>query len=193
MEKRLNLSEKLDFSEIDLTAPEKVIEDILSQLPQETNGIILGKIEAYDGHVLSYTHIKGGLNAIGEIFNSHEETVDIQTNLGKIGTEIHKYECFLYTPEYDKYKYRVFFVKYGISNYPVDIILEESVARSISGTTEYIYTCNTREELENLMFRIFNSKRIVIVMQELIRINQSKKNAKTIIETDILPDTEELQ
>ena len=41
-----------------------------------------------------------------------DEEIDIQTELGKIGQEIHKFECYLYTPEYDKYKYRLFFVKY---------------------------------------------------------------------------------
>lgn len=56
MNSRFNFNEKLDFSDIDLTAPEKVIEEILSQLPEETNGIILSKIQPYSGHVF---HIRG--------------------------------------------------------------------------------------------------------------------------------------
>ena len=111
------------------------------------------------------------------------KTVDIQKKLGKIGQETHKFECYLYTPEYDKYKYRVFFAKYGVSNYPVDIILEESVSESIARASNYIYTCNTREELENLVLMIFSSKRMIAVMQELIRINQAKKNTRNISET----------
>lgn len=38
MEKKFNFSEKLDFNDIDMTAPEKVISDILDQLSEETNG-----------------------------------------------------------------------------------------------------------------------------------------------------------
>ena len=117
-------------------------------------------------------------SSLAAVIRSDEE-VDIQNDLGKIGQETHKFECYLYTPEYDKYKYRVFFVKYDTSNYPVNIILEESVARSISGNNSgYIMTCSTREELEELVYKIFNSKKLISVMQELIRINQSKKALK---------------
>jgi hypothetical protein len=174
MEKKLNIVEKLDFNDIDLTAPEKVISEVLTQLSEETNGIICGNISAYSGHVMSYTK-KVGFSSLAVTFNSSDTEVDIQTDLGKIGQETHKFECYLYTPEYDKYKYRVFFVKYDTSNYPVNIILEESVARSISSGLGYVFSCATREELEELIYKIFNSKKIVSVMQELIRINQSKK------------------
>jgi len=175
MTENLNLGEKLDFADIDLTAPAKVIEEILSELPKETNGIISGKIEAYDGpvfscmtfDVLAKTDIVGALGG---------KKIDIQKDLGEIGQESYKYECFLYTPEYDKYKYRIFFVNYSISHYPVDIILEESVAESISSSGAYIYTCDTRSELESLVLRIFSSKRVISVMQNLVRINQAKRS-----------------
>ena len=174
MEKKLSISEKLDFNDIDLTAPEKVISEVLVQLSQETNGIICGKIANYSGHVMSYT--KTGFASLALTIGTTDKEVNIQSDLGKIGQETHKFECYLYTPEYDKYKYRVFFVKYDTSNYPVNIILEESVARSISGSNSgYVITCATREELEELTYKIFNSKKLISVMQELIRINQSKK------------------
>lgn len=174
MEKKLNISEKLDFNDIDLTAPEKVISEVLNQLSDETNGIICGKISNYGGHVMSYT--KTGISSIAAALGNADKEVDIQSDLGKIGQDTHKFECYLYTPEYDKYKYRVFFVKYDTSNYPVSIILEESVARSISsGSSRYVVSCATREELEELIYKIFNSKKLISVMQELIRINQSKK------------------
>lgn len=178
MAKKLNINEKLDFNDIDLTAPEKVIEEVLAQLSEETNGIVLGKIAHYDGHVMSYT--KSGLSAIAlALDTAAQKEVNIQKDLGKIGQETRKFECFLYTPEYEKYKYRVFFVKYDVANYPVSIILEESVARSVSGTnTGYVFTCNTRDELEDLVIKIFTSKKLISVMQELVRINQSKKDSK---------------
>ena len=173
MERKLNISERLDFNDIDFTAPEEVISEILTQLSEETNGIILGKIAAYNGQVMSYRRV--GISFSLDLGMADKE-VDIQSELGKIGQETHKFECYLYTPEYDKYKYRVFFVKYDTANYPVDIILEESVARSIPGANSgYVLTCATREELEELMYKIFSSKKLISVMQELIRINQSKK------------------
>lgn len=191
MEKKLNISERLDFNDIDLTAPEKVISEILSQLSEETKGIICGNVTAYSGHVFSYT--KHGFSSIAAALGTGtvDKEIDIQDDLGKIGQDTHKFECFLYTPEYDKYKYRVFFVKYDTSNYPVNIILEESVARSIStGNSGYVVSCATREELEELIYKIFNSKKLISVMQELIRINQSKKVSNNTTTNDEVEETE---
>lgn len=178
MAKKLNITERLDFNDIDLTAPEKVIEEVLTQLSEETNGIVLGKIASYSGHVMSYTQT--GLSSIAAVIGAAaDKEVNIQKDLGKIGQESHKFECYLYTPEYEKYKYRVFFVKYDVANYPVSVILEESVARSVSGTNSgYVFTCNTKDELEDLIIKIFTSKKLISVMQELVRINQSKKASK---------------
>lgn len=174
MNKKLNLSGKLDFSDIDLTAPDIVINELLAQLPDETKGLINGRIQEYSGHIMSYT--KRGMSSITFALGTEDQEIDIQNDLGKIGIETHKFECYLFTPEYEKYRYRMFFVKYNVSNYPVTVVLEDSVAKSISSTNAgYIYTCNTRAELEDLVVRILTSKRIVTVMQELIRVNQSKK------------------
>lgn len=187
MNKEFKFGANLDYNDIDLTAPDKVIEDILSQLPRVTNGVIWGKILPYSGQVLSYTNVN--LLNLTEAFSAVE--VDIQKNLGAIGQEIHKFECFLYTPEYEKYKYRVFFVKYEIAKYPVDIILDESVARSLSDSKAgYIRSCATREELENLIYNVFNTRRLLTVMQELIRINQAKRNERIGSEATDFDETE---
>ena len=176
MERKLNLEGKLDFSDIDLTAPDIVINNLLEQLPVETNGLICGKIQSYSGHIMSYIRKTGISSLAVSLGTVQEKEVDIQNELGKNGTEIKKFECYLYTPEYEKYHYRMFFVKYDISNYPATVVLEESIAKSISGTNKgYIYTCNTRDELEELIVNVLTSKRIINVMQELIRINQAKK------------------
>ena len=190
MAKKLNITEKLDFNDIDLTAPEKVIEEVLTQVSEETNGIVLGKIASYSGHVMSYTQT--GISSIAAAIGSIDKEIDIQKDLGKIGQESHKFECYLYTPEYEKYKYRVFFVKYDVANYPVSVILEESVARSVAGTnTGYIFACNTKDELEDLIIKIFTSKKLISVMQELVRINQSKKASKADEENATNSDGEE--
>lgn len=183
MSKKLNLSGKLDFTDIDLTAPEVVINELLEELPAETNGLICGKIQSYSGHVMSYK--TRGISSLAlALETTSDRDVDIQNDLGKMGTEIHKFECYLYTPEYESYRYRMFFVKYNVSNYPVTVVLEESIAKSISGTSgEYIYTCDTRNELEELVVNVLTSKRIITVMQELIRVNQSKRNLEKTTET----------
>lgn len=178
MDTKLNLTGKLDFNEIDLTAPEKVVAEILTELPGETNGIIHGNVAAYDGPVAS--EIKSSIASISRVLTAAEGIkVDIQDSLGKCNREIHKFECYLYTPEYTKYKYRVFFMKYEIANYPVDVVLDESVSDSTFGIgSGYIHTCSTRGELENLVVKVLTSKRMIAVMQELIRINQAKREER---------------
>ena len=179
MSKKLNLSGMLNFSEIDLTAPDKVIEEILAQLPEDTQNIIFGSIVKYDGHVTSYTKTNISLvEALGQV--STEKRVDIQNSLGKQGEEEKKFECFLYTSGYTKYKYRMFFMKYGIANYPVQFTLEESISRSVQGpNSNYIVTCNKRDEVEDLILKILTSKKVLGVMQELIRIYQAKKSEES--------------
>jgi len=191
MAKELNLSEKLDFSDIDLTAPDIVINEILAQLPEETNGLIMGKIVPYDGPVMSYTKKGVSSIALSLSLGTEDKEIDIQEKLGKIGQETRKFECYLYTPEYEKYRYRVFFVKHDLSNYPATIVLDSSVAKSISSSNSgYIYTCSTRSELETLIINVLTSKRVVSVMQELIRVNQAKKTASPIESTI---DAEEIE
>lgn len=191
MDKKLNLGEKLDFTDIDLTAPHIVINSLLEQLPVETNELVYGKIQPYSGHIMSYTMNSGRTALALTLGTVQEKKVDIQSELGKIGTETHKFECYLYTPEYEKYRYRMFFVKYEVSNYPATVVLEESIAKSISGTNGgYIYTCNTRDELEELIVNVLTSKRIIKVMQELIRVNQAKKMSEEKEEANVDEEVE---
>ena len=51
----LNIYEQLDFTEIGNDAPDKIVETFLSQLPTQTQGIVLGCIKPYDGQIESYT------------------------------------------------------------------------------------------------------------------------------------------
>lgn len=180
MNKKFNFTDKLDFTEIDLTAPHIVVKEILDQLPENTQGIIFGNIDEYDGEVVSYTTTKTSLAAV--FSNMTTEThVDIQESLGEQGEEIKKYQCYLYTSGYTKFKYRIFFMQYGIANYPVQFTLEESIARGIQdGNSGYIFTCQKREEVEGLIFKILTSKKVLSVMQELIRIHQAHKSEKII-------------
>ncbi len=173
MNKKLNLNAKLDFSEMDLTEPNKVIEEILSELPGETNDLVLGQIKQYNGAVKSY--VRQGITSISKTLG--EEKVDIQKDLGAKGNETHKFECYLYSPEYENYRYRMFFVEYGVASYPVNIILEESIAKEIrdASSSAYIFKCVNRSRLEDLIIKVLTCDKVVNVMQELIRLSQIKK------------------
>ncbi len=189
MDNRFELNDKLNFDEIDLTAPDVVINDILSELPKATQNYIYGDITAYYGNIESY-RISNRFKSVAELLDSDREK-DIQEDLGGNSNENYKYECYLYTPEYDEYRYRLFFMEYGISNYPVKIVLEESIAKSaFIDNKGYIYNCNTREELETLFYSVLNSKRGIEIMQYLIRISQAKQLERSQAE-EVIKEEEE--
>ena len=54
MSKKLDFVGLLDFSEKDLTAPNKVIEELLAELPEATQNVISGSIVEYSGPATSY-------------------------------------------------------------------------------------------------------------------------------------------
>lgn len=175
-----SIIDKLDFSDIDLTAPVRVVEEIMSRLSVESQGIIHGTIAKYDGPITSYT--KAGWSALREALGTIDTTVDIQTTLGKSGDEDHKYELYLHTPSQQHYKFRILYLQYGIAHYPVKVVLEQGVANDIhiDADKEYIISCSNRTELESLIMSILNSKRIIQVMQELIRIHQVQKGNEAL-------------
>lgn len=192
---KLDLSSRLNFDSIDLTAPNVVIKEFASQIKQETNGIIIGTVEKYDGPVESYTTTisspSSSIVGISKMLSSLSPAeknidVDIQTDLGKIGDKSFKYEFYLSTPSFEQYKYRVCFLEFGIANYPVKVVLEKSIADSISikPNSDCIIICNNRAELEELVTRMIFSKRIINIMQELIHINQIYKNQNQTSEID---------
>lgn len=176
MDKKFDFSTRLDFNDIDLTAPNVVVEEIASQIAESTNNIIHGTVAPYSGHVFSYTQ-KGGLG-LSLALGTEDRRIDIQTTLGRQGEEKHKYEFFLQTPSYKSYKFRVCYLQHGISNYPVTVVLEQNIANSIFSdvNASYIIKCIDRADLEELIVKVIYSKPVIGVMQELIRINQIKKD-----------------
>lgn len=187
MGKVLDYNGKLDFSEIDLTPPNKVVEEIIAQLPKVTNNYIFGKIESYYGNITSYK--KSGLSSITASLGVVDREVDIQEDLGKCGDGSEKYECYLYTDANEHFKYRLFFMQYNIARYPVKLVLEKGVAGSISpNSQDYIFYCRSRAELEDFIEKILTSKRVISVMQEIIRVNQATKYVEESIEDENRPE-----
>ena len=182
MSKELNIFEMLDFSEKDLTAPNQVVEEILKQLPENTQKIIFGQISEYKGAALSNENeTEDWMEALRTMTSKRH--AEIQKNLGKQGEKNKVYECFLYTAGYAEYKYRMFFMEFGLANYPGEIYLEESIIRSITNSIQdddlgCTIICNERKELEDLVMSVLTSKKVLEIMQELIRIYQAKRQDK---------------
>ena len=179
MESGFDFINKLDFSDVDLMAPEKVFEDILAELKRKTSGIIQGKVSVYTGYVKS---------RFGAFLSSFAKSTS--EDLGSKGEENNLFEFYLSTECYQKYKFRVCFFEYGLSRYPVHLIVEDGIADDINLGEGYDneFTCNTKDDLSKMIFKILNTKRAATVMQELIRINQIyKSNPQHNDNTDAMP------
>lgn len=180
MDKKLNLKSKLNFDKIDLTSPNRVLEKIGQELNEETNGYIKGVVKSYSGNITSY-YTKTAITTIASAIGTGTTKIDIQDNLGKLGDEVKKFEFYLTTPTYSSYKFRLFFMEFGIGNYPVKIVLEEGVADKVLNSFEdtYVTKCSSPAEFEKLVLEILSTEYIISIMQELINISNIKEIEKS--------------
>lgn len=171
-----DLSNKLNFDEIDLTAPNIVVEKLVAQIEMVTKGIVKGTVKSYSGHIVSYR--KPVLSGLQAVINGLDQEVDVQGSLGKIGDTASKFEFYLSTPAFEQYKFRICFFQFGVANYPVTVVMEQGIADCINNlpNSDYIISCINPKELEDLIVNIMYSKHIIHIMQELIHINQIYHN-----------------
>lgn len=171
---KLNLKSKLNFDNTDINAPYTIIKNFADQIKEETNGMIKGAVEVYDGPVDSYTP-SSFLSVIQDTLAKPMKKIDIQESLGKQGEALIQYEFYLSTPVFEHYKYRICFIQYGIANYPVKVVLEQNIADEINPQDDinnYVFSCNNWKEFNRLIKKVIFSKKIISIMQELINIYQ---------------------
>ena len=175
MSSDIKLEDFLSFDDVDRSLPEKVVSEMCDQLKSQTRNYIQGTVQPYNGCIESYK--KGGIKAITIAFSGEEE-FDIQSDLGKVGYEKHKFEFYLSATDLPKYRFRLMFFSYGIGGYPVKIVLEQSVADEIFQRADgkYIVECRSQNDLKNTVIRVLNSKRVVQIIQELINASILAKN-----------------
>ena len=153
---------KLDLEEKDIIPPEVVVREFSAVLKQRTGGAVVGKVEDYDGTIW--------LTQDESISSGHGVISEDNAELGPLGGERRVYEFYLSTPNYKNYEYRVFFMYYGYSMYPVSIILDPIVADELHPgqyRNDHI-TCVSRENLEKMLSDIMNTGTMISVMQGLI-------------------------
>ena len=187
---KINLAERLNFNNEDLTAPNLVVKDIAEQIEKQTGGIIVPSVDEYhisseikSSHDSKYRTLD--LSPILRIDTSQED-IDVQKSLGKFTENDCQYDFYLTTPVFKQYKYRICIIQYNASYYPVKVILEESIAYEINsnGTKgQFVYICKNRSELEELITRAICSDKMIGIMQELINIYNIHKDDDKIINT----------
>ncbi len=157
------------------TFPKKILEEQCGYLYEETEKIVIGRVAEYIGSIKVdpfQTSLFTGKKDAGFVDVYSKINRNIQDALGEMGDSQFTYEFFLTSKGTPDYKFRVFFMQYGITGYPVTIVLEEGIADEINHSDEdYTYHVQNRKEYEELLSRIFSSKRFGEILTKLMQLN----------------------
>ncbi len=163
-----NLNTNYEFNNENFVPPDLILKDICSQLNNITKSFVKGNVKIFDGEIESYNLI-----SFGENLNNITK-IDIQDKLGEVGNKaVLRYEFFISAPKLKHYKYRIMFFEYGVTGYPVKVVLEQGIADELNSkeNSGYIYTLETKQDFENLVVKIINTKKITKIIQDLINIS----------------------
>ena len=183
MSYELGLKGKLDTAKQDLTLPKTILENISNELKAETDGEIEGMVLPYKGPIQSYTK-KSGLAMFGI---QTEQEVDIQDSLGAVGNKIERFEFCIAAQSFKEFRYRLMFIEYDLSVYPVTVVLEENISRQLKDKASlgYIVICKNREEFESIVVGAIKTKRVLEMMRQLLNAAENKSlNGNAENETD---------
>ena len=179
------IKDKLNLTDVDSVPPENAVRVISDQIKEITDGIVIGKVEQYDGRIESYTI--DGIASIAAMTKDRE--YNIQKDLGARGYILSRFEFYLTATELPSYKYRLLFFEYGIGGYPVKVVLEQSIADSINRgrSSNYTFKVADRTKLEEMINLVLSAPRTIEVIQGLInatKIEQTRESIKADAESE---------
>ena len=168
---------KFRFDLVDKYAPDIVVRKSLEQIGEATNNYVVGRIEEYSGYIKSHTE-KTGLAVLSDITVARNIEVDIQDSLGEQSEIDHRFEVYLSAKKLDKYKYRLMFIDYGATSYPVTVVLNERLARVYSDKYGDTFIIKNMKQLEDLLEKVINSEVLIQIIQNLINEAIRRENAE---------------
>lgn len=170
-------NKKFDFELKDTKTADEVLKEYGNRISEWTNGMVWCEVVSYEGATESYTK-RSGLTAAAEALVERDITVDIQQYLGEQSEMDNKFEVYLAVRGLEYYKYRIMFIKYGAIAYPVNIVLNEDIAKAYSGKSQYKFFVETMKDLEEMVEQIFETDYCTKLIQSLIyeAMRQEKKN-----------------
>lgn len=172
----LGLNDKLNFDKVDLTPADIVVEEVAKELKSETRGLVDCNVKPYAGEIYSRIVTKPSSMASSMAMltsaldtRGHEEIFDVQNSLGELINKENKYEVYLSTPKYKNYKFRLMFLKYDSTIYPVTIVLEQEISTQLQNAhNSYIYKIGSREEFEKFIISVIKTEKVTNILQQLV-------------------------
>lgn len=81
------------------------------------------------------------------------------------------YEFYITSKRTPKYKYRLCFIYFSITLYPVGITIDKSIASS-AGLEDTELEIETEDAFEELLGRILSCKKVTSIIKNLLNINK---------------------
>lgn len=166
---------KADF-EIDnnIKLPKEIVLEQCNELARITDKKILGIVKPYDGPTKS-SYSLNLLSTIIKDSNIDAQSYNVQKDLGEIAKESSFcYEFYITSHNTPKYKYRIMFFTHSISIYPLEITLEESIAKEITlHEDDFIFNVNNEKELLIFLEQILNTETVTDVIKNLLLLNKN--------------------
>lgn len=170
---------KFDFELKDTKTADEVVRDYSKKIAEWTQGKVLCEVTPYDGATESYKKRSSWTVAAGALAEIDKDiTVDIQQDLGEQSELNNQFEVYLTVKGLEYYKYRIMFIRYGAIAYPVNIVMNEDIAKAYGGKTQYKYVVESMNDLEQMVEQIFTTEYCRKLIQSLIyeAMRQEQKN-----------------
>lgn len=158
------------FELVDIYKPAEYLQkELVPAISKSTQGFVNGNVVEYDGAIFSAEKpLADSLSEMAVATTGKALHIDTHRDLGEL-YKVDKYEFFLTATQFVDYKYRVFFLQYGIDGYPVNVILEPEISRELYGSLKHIVKCESMDDFKVLIFNIVESNTFHSVVQHLIQ------------------------
>lgn len=161
---------------MDSLLPMTIVEDLCSELSQISRERIIARVTEYDGKYRS-DHAATSHTTPKHWADSEDRVprFDIQEIMGEKATDddyTNKfvYELYLTSKNTPKYKYRVLIMAYGISLYPVELTIQEDIAKEANLDSEGV-RCKDEAEFTAALNSILSSTTVGTVLNRLAALN----------------------
>lgn len=166
----------------EIKSPLEIVQNQCSELSNISNGKIIARVMEYNGVYKSDPIVVTVQNKLhnnslhfddiiesGSGFNVQDIMGD-KYNIDSNYSNEFVYELFVTSKKTPKYKYRIFFMYYGIDLYPVGLTIQEDIAKEIEFASEGMNIGNEEEFIKALK-KILGSVTLGNILRKLILFN----------------------
>jgi hypothetical protein len=153
----------------DIKPANELIQIQCEKLAEITNNKVLARISEYkEEDFRSHT-------IVPELKGFHfldEKVIDPQDSLGEKGeNDEFVYEFYITSKKTPKYKYRICFIYFSITLYPVGLTIDKSIADS-AGLEYTELDIEAEDDFEQILSEILGCKKVAKIIQNLLSINK---------------------